>query len=154
MYNAIEEFFCILLVLPFLFFFLILNFSIALVDRRNSDLSATLQARTIRIAISHLLGEKREKNGQEEARHREEEETHEIFAAKQIRAGRGRLNLRLLLPPFFLLMHSLALEYLCMLRPNGEAHIIERDALHRAHLGGDDTYEKRRTGFVGVQRSV
>lgn len=32
--------------------------------------------------------------------------------------------------------------------------MIERDALHRAHLSGDNTYEKKGTGFVRVQRSV
>lgn len=40
------------------------------------------------------------------------------------------------------------------LRPDGEVYMIKCDALWRAHLGGDDTYRKKRTGFVGVQRSA
>lgn len=40
----------------------------------------------------HIVKKEQGKSRQEEARSREEKETHEVFDAKQIRAGRGRLD--------------------------------------------------------------
>lgn len=103
LYHAIEDSSTFLLFRSaFPFLFLALN----ILDTFNrsefrSKLSATLHARTIRIAMSHpSLGKKREKNRQEEARRtwRGRRNSCEIFAAKQIRAGRGCSDL---LPSFF-----------------------------------------------------